>query len=87
MTLKEALESKKPFKRPLYDGWTLPETAEWTTFSSAEVLADDWQVKTDPLVISAYIHESAIKGFGEIEHSKLYGLVGQKCRVTIEVLP
>lgn len=47
MTLKEALESKKPFRIKGRATWLSPKATPNIVFDSHDVLSDDWEIQPD----------------------------------------
>lgn len=45
MTLKEALESGKKFKRKEEKLWKYPKTAERGLFTAEDIVAEDWETE------------------------------------------
>lgn len=86
LTLVEAIKSGRPFKQSHSFGWLDDDGRH--TFSTKEVLATDWEIKPEPLVLETVIndcktHEGAL-AIGLDPWHKF--IKGQKVRVTIEVI-
>jgi hypothetical protein len=84
LTLKEALESGKPYRRAGGGGWLEAPLEDWTT---DDVLAD-WEVKLREWGPSTYY---LCNGFGRVPHHKDDQCGNYDCRPVrvriIEVLP
>lgn len=61
MTLKEALESKKPFRIKGRAKWLSPSSAPSIVFDYFDVLSEDWETQPDP--VTCYLELDDSSGF------------------------
>lgn len=68
MTLKEAIESKKRFKRSDYSLWHNCISTCRESFSLEEVLADDWELEPGPEQKIEITKQDVKRAYSELFH-------------------
>jgi len=87
MTLIEAVETGMPIKRKDWESFKLAD--DFLYLSLFDILANDWEIKSNPIVWKTEIIRKAGFEFPVIkEHSKelFENIVYKKVRVTVEVI-
>lgn len=60
MTLKEAIESGQPFRRPIWRKGIYATIDLSETFSTQEIISEDWEIKEDEISITRSRYLSAV---------------------------
>lgn len=93
MTLHEAINSGRSFKRLTDDRWIHPNEVHLMNFKAVSIIADDWEIKTsppDPISLEVNWLRNGV-GSTFVREEKLFWetaekFVGFRARITFEVI-